>query len=109
MKKYVLHTLLLVCAFVPVTAQSYVLTSVAEQGSTYLESEKNVYFGTDASERLVEVNTNIDFTVVTDADWCKVGKKDKAVKLTLEANMTNSYRCSPTRITSSTPLTRCSS
>lgn len=87
MKKYVLHTLLLVCAFVPVTAQSYVLTSVAEQGSTYLESEKNVYFGTDASERLVEVNTNIDFTVVTDADWCKVEKKDKAVKLTLEANV----------------------
>lgn len=74
------------CAFAPAKAQTYVLTSVAEKGSSYLETEKSVFFGTDASERLVAVRTNLDFTVASDADWCKVEKADDAVSLTIAAN-----------------------
>ena len=88
MKKYALYTLLLAlaCVIMPVSAQTYVVTSVAAQGSTYLEAEKNVYFGTDASERLVAVKANVDFAVEGGADWCKVEKADKAVKITVSAN-----------------------
>ena len=88
MKKYALYTLLMVlaCTFMPANAQNHVLTSVAEQGSTYLETDKNVYFGTDASERFVAVNTNIDYTVVSDTDWCEAIKGAKGVILNIAAN-----------------------
>ena len=48
----------LACSMMPLTAQNYVLTSVAEQGSTYLNATDNVYFGTPAGEQSVEVKTN---------------------------------------------------
>ena len=88
MKKYALYAWLMVsaCTLMPANAQDYVVTSVAEQGSTYLETEKNVYFGTDASERLVAVKANVDFTVVSDADWCQVEKAEKAVRITVTEN-----------------------
>ena len=88
MKKYALYVWLMVsaCTLMPANAQDYVVTSVAEQGSTYLETEKNVYFGTDASERLVAVKANVDFSVVSDADWCQVEKAEKAVRITVTAN-----------------------
>ena len=88
MKKYALYAWLMVsaCTLMPANAQDYVVTSVAEQGSTYLETEKNVYFGTDASERLVAVKANVDFSVVSDADWCQVEKAEKAVRITVTAN-----------------------
>ena len=87
MKKNALCTLLiaLVCTFAPVSAQTYVLTSVAERGSSYLRAG-DAYFGTAAEERLVEVNTNVDFTVKGGASWCKVEKVEGAVKLTVAAN-----------------------
>ena len=84
MKKYALYTLLLAlaCVIMPVSAQTYVLTSVAERGSSYLRAG-DAYFGTAAEERLVEVNTNVDFTVKGGASWCKVEKVEGAVKLTV--------------------------
>ena len=86
MKKYALYILMLVMGCSLVNAQTYVLTSVAEQGSTYLNTEKNVYFGTEASERFVDVETNVDFTVESDAAWCKVEQAEDAIKLTVAAN-----------------------
>ncbi len=88
MKKHALYTLLMVlaCTFTPTTAQNYVLTSVAEKGSTYLETEKNVYFGTAADERLVEINTNVDFTVEGGSDWCKVQKEGTAINISVTEN-----------------------
>ena len=87
MKKFALYTLLMVlaCALMPVNAQTYVLTSVAERGSSYLRAG-DAYFGTAAEERLVEVNTNVDFTVEGGAAWCKVALADGGIKLTVAAN-----------------------
>ena len=94
MKKHALYTLLMVmaCTFTPTTAQNYVLTSVAEKGSTYLETEKNVYFGTAADERLVEINTNVDFTVEGGSDWCKVQKEGTAINISVTENTDTTER-----------------
>ena len=88
MKKNVLYTLMMVmaCAIAPAYAHPSVATSATEQGNTYLESEKNVYFGTDASERQVTVKTNQDFTVASNAKWCKVKRTNDAVSITVKAN-----------------------
>ena len=76
----------LACSMMPVTAQNYVLTSVAEQGSTRLNATDNVYFGTAAGEQSVAVNTNIAFTATADADWCSVEANEKAVAITVKEN-----------------------
>ena len=87
MKKYALYALLMVlaCTFMPAIAQNYVLTSVAERGSSYLNAG-DAYFGTAAEERLVEVNTNVNFTIEGGASWCKVALADGGIKLTVAAN-----------------------
>ena len=87
MKKYALYTLLLAlaCVIMPVSAQTYVLTSVAERGSSYLRAG-DAYFGTAAEERVVEVNTNVDFAVEGGAAWCKVTLADGGIKLAVAAN-----------------------
>ena len=88
MKRKALYTLMMVmaCALAPANAHPSVAASANEQGSTYLESEKNVYFGTDASERQVTVKSNLDFAVASNAKWCKVKKTNDAVSITVKAN-----------------------
>lgn len=87
MKKTVLTMLFaLACAMMPLTAQEYVLTSVAERSSTYLTATDNVYFGAGAGEQSVAVNTNIAFAAASDAAWCKAETNGKAVVITVEEN-----------------------
>ena len=76
----------LACSMMPLTAQNYVLTSVAEQGSTHLNATDNVYFGTPAGEQSVEVKTNTEFTAASDAAWCGVEATAKAIIVTVEEN-----------------------
>lgn len=76
----------LACSMMPLTAQNYVLTSVAEQGSTYLNATDNVYFGTPAGEQSVEVKTNTEFTAASDAAWYSVEVDAKAIIVTVEEN-----------------------
>ena len=69
------------------TAQNYILTSVAKYGSTYLNAaEDSLLFDYIAGEKVVEINSNIDFQPQSDADWCKVAKDGATLKISVEPN-----------------------
>ena len=76
----------LACSMMPLTAQNYVLTSVAEQGSTYIKATDNAYFGTAAGAQELAVNTNVAFTASSDAAWCSVEAGEKTITITVEEN-----------------------
>ena len=89
----------LACSMMPLTAQDYVLTSVAEQSSTYLNATDNVYFGTAAGEQNIAVSTNIAFTATTDAAWCSIEASEKAVAITVEENTATTDRTATITLT----------
>lgn len=76
----------LACSIMPITAQDHVLTSVAEQGSTYLDATESIYFSTEAGAQTVSVKTNINFTAAADASWCSIKTSGKAIAITVEEN-----------------------
>ncbi len=68
-------------------AQNYILTSVAKYGATYLNAaEDSILFDYIAGEKVVQINSNIDFQPQSDADWCKVEKDGATLKISVEPN-----------------------
>lgn len=75
----------LACASQPMSAQGYVLTSVAEEGSTYLNAAPDLYFGMGGSERYVTIDTNTSFAATSDATWCKVDVEGNVLTVATES------------------------
>ena len=77
----------LACMLQPTTAQSYVLASVAEQGSTHLNvAQSELFFGAGGSERTITVDTNTGFTAASDAAWCTVSVDGNTLTVVTEPN-----------------------
>ena len=85
-KSRLIYALILACTLQFATAQDYILTSVAKKGTTYLQAaETNLLFNQSGGQKTIAVNSNIDFQVENDADWCKVTKEGASVKISVEA------------------------
>lgn len=80
---------MLVPALIPLKAQRYILTSVAPEGSTYLnlEPDDSVLVLTAAAHRYAAgVNTNLQITATATQPWCEAALNGKELIVSVPEN-----------------------
>ncbi|NDV47397.1 hypothetical protein D0T49_10100 [Paludibacter sp. 221] len=80
-------------ATMPVLGQNYVLSTVAAKEATYLNVDKvdqDQYFLQAGGDKIVTVESNLNYSVKSNANWCKVAiitqNLEKVLKITAEQN-----------------------
>ena len=97
MKKYILLlTFFAACWMLQAQAQNYVVTSLATPGAATFTSDQiqdgviNLPFG--AATHDIQVETNQNPTVTSDADWCEATFAEGVLKLTVTENTSEDAR-----------------
>jgi len=97
MKKQILLLLLLAsCSLHQAWAQNYIVSSLATPGAATFSSEEIkdgiVTLPFNAATKTIDITTNQDATVKSDADWCQASYANKKLTLTVTENTSRDAR-----------------